>query len=104
MSKFETTSKVPLNFSSRINHGRKGAQAPTSQLWTRPISPPTVSKGLKPEMLFLFTLPKFKSHLKLNPKIRNINFIRAMPGKFGISIALSRKTQSPHFMLFAKTK
>ena len=104
MSKIETTSKVSLNFPSRINHGRRGAQAPTSQLWTRPISPPTAPKGRKPEKLSLFTLPKLKSHLKLNLKIRNINFIRAMPDKFGISIALSRKTQFSHFMLFAETK
>ena len=48
MSKIKTTSKVSLNLPSRINHGRQGTHAPTSQLWTQPISSPTALKGLKP--------------------------------------------------------
>ena len=36
MSKIETTSKVPLKSTSRINPGRRGAQAPSPRPWTQP--------------------------------------------------------------------
>ena len=47
MSKIETTNKVPMKFSIRINLGRRGAHALSSRLWTRPTSPPssTARKG-----------------------------------------------------------
>ena len=57
---------------------------------------------LKSERLSLFILPKCKFYLKLNFKVWNIDFIYDMPGKWGIPIASSRKTQFSHFILFAE--
>ena len=36
MSKMETTNKVSLKLPSMIKLGRRGAHAPSSQLWTQP--------------------------------------------------------------------
>ena len=40
ISKIETTSKVSLKFTIRINLGRRGAHASNTQLWTQPANPP----------------------------------------------------------------
>ena len=43
----ETTSKVSLKLTSRINLGRRATHAPNSRLWTQSTSTPTVWKGPK---------------------------------------------------------
>ena len=48
MSKIETTSKVSLKLTSRINLGRRGAHVPSSRLWTQPTSTHTARKALIP--------------------------------------------------------
>ena len=45
MSKIETTSKVSLKLTSKINPRRRGAHVPSPQFWTQPTSPSQPGKG-----------------------------------------------------------
>ena len=51
----ESTSKVPLKLSSRINIGRRGVRAPSSRVWTQATSlppPQQTSNNASPEELY----------------------------------------------------
>ena len=85
ISKIETTSKVSLKFTIRINLGRRGAHAPNSRLWTQPASPPPpptareeLSPGQKGPIAPIGTInniprPQKKPQIAITDHVQNLN-------------------------------